>query len=253
MSFLESRKYNRTSTLVFTVIAGTVSLGLQSFAAPAQSAGSNDHWVATWSTAVLARSQTPPPANNQNKGTPQPPPVVSLNDQTVRQIVHTSIGGSRVRVVLTKMRSEQDLSSDRRRTCRLAEQVRRLIRARTKALTFSGRRPPTIPPGGIMFSDALDETVPTLGDLAIDLYLPNEAVPAGSPLTHNLSFQTNYVSSTGNFAGAARTCPVEKSTLSWFFLARVGVRSRGLRRGDHMGRFHHRRHAIHPGYKQPMA
>ena len=74
-----------------------------------------------------------------------------------------------------------------------------------------------------MISDPVSETIPALGDLAVDLYLPNDALPKTSPLTvHNLSVQTNYVSSPGNFAGAAEL-PVAQTTQSWFFLARVEV------------------------------
>src|SRR5262247_1100813 len=48
------------------------------------------HWVETWSAAVHAPEIVP--------GTPASP---SFQNETLRQIVHTSIGGSRVRVRLS--------------------------------------------------------------------------------------------------------------------------------------------------------
>src|ERR1700730_16810194 len=70
------------------------------------SAASNEHWVGTWATAVVTRPQAPRPAAGQAAAPPatpapggQPAPL-SLNNQTLRQIVHVSIGGSRLRVVL---------------------------------------------------------------------------------------------------------------------------------------------------------
>src|ERR1700685_2582678 len=52
------------------------------------SAQSGPHWVATW-----AAAQQPPRA--------APAPANALNNQTVRMIVRTSIGGNRVRVQLS--------------------------------------------------------------------------------------------------------------------------------------------------------
>src|SRR5215471_14354136 len=68
------------------VIAGTVS---------AQRAAT-EHWVGTWATAPVSVPSQP---GGQTQPGQQGPP--SVNNQTLRQIVHTSIGGDRVRVVLT--------------------------------------------------------------------------------------------------------------------------------------------------------
>src|SRR6476646_7507322 len=83
-------------------------------------AQSADRWVATWATAEVGRPQNPfPPAAplapfmaNTRCGAPPaavapppgqtfaPPPFLHLTNQTLRQIVHTTIGGNRARVVL---------------------------------------------------------------------------------------------------------------------------------------------------------
>ena len=81
-----------------------------------------DRWVATWTTAEVGRPQNPaplppvlqplitnarcpappaPPAAPPAGQPLAPPPYLQLTNQTLRQIVHTSIGGSRARVVLS--------------------------------------------------------------------------------------------------------------------------------------------------------
>ena len=75
------------------------------------SAASTEHWVGTWATAVVTRPQAPRPAPVEQPAPPanpapgtQPaglPAAFSLNNQTLREIVHVSVSGSRVRVVLS--------------------------------------------------------------------------------------------------------------------------------------------------------
>ena len=73
-----------------------------------------EHWVGTWMAASVARPQAPPPpaapaalppAQTQQApaAPPAPAPFMHFNNQTLRQIVHTSIGGRRVRVVLSNV------------------------------------------------------------------------------------------------------------------------------------------------------
>src|ERR1700730_3811548 len=94
--------------LRFVILAAALVAGGPVFGQ--QAAG--EHWVGTWATANVGRPQTPPsslpPAPPAQATPPQPAPVpappapfLHFNNQTLRQIVHTSIGGSRVRVVLS--------------------------------------------------------------------------------------------------------------------------------------------------------
>src|SRR5262245_27365848 len=74
--------------------------------------GGNEHWVGTWSTSEVGRPQTPPPPapalppfqpNQCPAAPPAPTTFIHFNDQTLRQIVHVSIGGSSVRIVLSNI------------------------------------------------------------------------------------------------------------------------------------------------------
>ena len=91
-----------------------------------------------------------------------------------------------------------------------------------RALTFGGRSSVVIPAGAVVFSDAVNLTVPPLADLLTDLYLPGNTYTP-SPLTvHTGAQQTNYVSPTGNHVGKT-VMPVLTTTPSWFLLTRVEV------------------------------
>ena len=73
---------------------------------------------------------------------------------------------------------------------------------------------------GIVYSDPVTLAVPPLADLAIDLYLPGNTNTPASLTMHGSSFQTNYVSETGNHAGAPKL-PTVSTVRSWFLLSRI--------------------------------
>jgi lysophospholipase L1-like esterase len=216
--------------------------------------GRLDHWVGTWATVPVARcpgrpagqgpqgkafgpcdspGQAPasqsapaaPGAGSQNR--PVPPalaPLPVLNNQTMRQIVRTSLGGDRVRVVLTNVYGTAPLAIGAAHVG-LREKDAAIKGGSSRALTFSGNPAITIPPGSVMVSDPVALTVSPLAELAIDVYLPGNAAETSSPLTVHAgtgSLQTNYISPPGNHAAAA-TMPVKETTLAWLFLARVEV------------------------------
>jgi lysophospholipase L1-like esterase len=210
----------------------------------AQSGGSNDHWVGTWATAVVSRDPRPqPPAAPQGQaqaapaqgqaapqgqpaaggGQAQPPqPQLNFNNQTIRQIVHTSIGGDRVRVVLSNVFGTAPFSIGAANVA-VRDKDSAIVGASSRPLTFSGQKSMTIPAGAAITSDPVSLAVAPLSDLAIDLYLPGNTETGTSPLTtHTGANQTSYVSPTGNHTGTAQI-PVQTTTRSWFFLARVEV------------------------------
>ena len=206
----------------------------------AASAQAGDHWVGTWATATVGRPQTQPQAGGgggggrgrggaapaiPNQCPPNPAPAtpgfVHFSNQTLRQIVHTSIGGSRLRVVLSNSYGTEPLTIGAAHVA-LREKDAAIRTDTGRKLTFSGGASFTIPPGAVAFSDPVDLTVPPAADLAIDLFLPGDT-NSPSPLTmHSTAVQTNYVSEAGNHAGAAKL-PAERTTQNWFVIHRVDV------------------------------
>lgn len=178
----------------------------------AQAGAKNQHWVATWATALVSRPSQ----------AAQPPAPPRFSNQTLRQIVHTSIGGQRLRVVLSNAFGTSPLQVGAA-SVSLRQKDSALVAQSTRPLAFSGRSSISIPPGAVMISDPVSIAVPPLADLAIDLYLPDDTGANPSPLTsHNGALQTSFVSAAGDHAGAA-DFPVTSTTQSWFFVARVEV------------------------------
>ena len=225
-----------------TILSAVVLLAGLHSAALAQSA-KPDRWVGTWATAEVGRPQNPfPPAAgpplapfmvNTRCGAPATPPVapppgqtfapapyMHFTNQSLRQVVRTSIGGSKVRVVLSNAYGTGPMTIG---AAHIALRDKdNMIQPSGRPLTFSGRPTVTIPANAIVYSDPVDLVVPQLADLAIDLYLPGTTNTAATLTIHGGALQTNYVSETGNHVGTT-TFPSVGRTQSWFLLSRVDV------------------------------
>lgn len=163
-----------------------------------------DTWCATWGTA---------PAG--------PPPSASLqtfSNQTLRLIVRTSIPGNRVRVRLSNEMGSTPLRIGAAHIG-IRSSGASLVAGSGRDLAFGGSPGATVAPGDPLLSDPVDFAVPAQADLAVSLWLPG-STPATT--IHDLALQTNYVSVTGNYAGA-NALPVQRTLGSWPFLAEVDV------------------------------
>ena len=166
-----------------------------------------------------------PPVTPPAGTTFAPSPFTHFTNQTLRQIVRASVGGSRVRVVLSNAFGTAPLTIGAAHIA-LRDKDDAIQASSARALTFSGRPSMTIPTMGIVYSDPVMLPVSPLGDLAIDLYLPG-TTNVSSPLTmHTSSFQTTYISETGNHTGVPKL-PAVATVRSWFLLSRVEVDATG--------------------------
>jgi lysophospholipase L1-like esterase len=160
----------------------------------------------------------PPP----NAG-PRPgfPPPATVTNQTIRQIVHTSVGGNRVRVVLSNAFGTAPIEIGAADIA-LRDKAAAVVAGSVKPLTFGGNAKASILPGATLVSDAVEMKLAPLADLAIDLYVPGDLGVSPSPVTtHNGAAQTNYLSATGDHTGSAFE-PTGQAG-AWFLLARVEV------------------------------
>jgi lysophospholipase L1-like esterase len=189
----------------------TIVLALASFLAVWNSAagakGGDQVWVATWGASPVA----PLPANTTNPG---------FTNQTVRLIVHTSVGGGEVRVRLSNAFGSESLVIGAAHVA-LRGKDASIVAGTDRTLTFNGLGSATIPPGALVVSDSVKLEVPALSDVAVSLYLPG---PTGQATWHAGAFSTNYVSRPGDFTGAA-DLPVDHTVASWFYLTDVEVKS----------------------------
>ncbi len=188
-----------------------------------------NHWVGTWATADVARPQTPPRPPAPAQAAPStavpapapPPPFLHFNNQTLRQIVRASLGGSRLRIVLSNAFGTVPLTIGSAHIALRKEQST-IAPGSDRPLMFGGRASVTIPAGALMYSDPVALEIPALADVAIDLYLPGDTNTPSPVTMHGGALQTNYVSETGNHAGADAP-PIVATSQSWFLLARVEI------------------------------
>lgn len=168
-----------------------------------------ERWVGTWG----AGPGGPPLAANTQVFT----------DQTVRLIVHSSIGGTRVRIRLSNEMGSTPLRIGGAHVALRAAGAD-IQPGTDRPLTFGGYPGITIPPGAPVLSDPVELNVLALSDLAVSLWLPGSV---SATTIHGTASQTNYVSLPGaDFTGAA-TFPTQRTILSWPFLTEVDVTGSG--------------------------
>ena len=214
---------------------------------PASHAQSTDRWVGTWATALVGRPQNPalpqpgppPPAPFMRNACPAPappanppaqppagamfgpPPFIHFTNQTLRQVIRASLGGSRLRVVLSNTFGTAPITIGAAHIA-LRDKDAAIQATHGRPLTFSGRSTITIPANAIVYSDPVTLAVPPMADLAVDLYLPGTTNNPAFLTMHGSSFQTSYISETGNHAGTPKL-PAVATTRSWYLLSRIEV------------------------------
>jgi len=164
-------------------------------------------WVVTWGASPAPQL----PADQMREAR------LLFTGQTLREIVHTSLGSSAVRVRLSNAYGKQPVEIG---AAHIALRTRgsEIAPASDRILTFSGRKAVSIPPDALVLSDPVKLDVPASGDLAVSLYLPKPAVGAG---IHYGATQTSYIGK-GDLTGAA-AIPEAETITSWVFLTAVDV------------------------------
>ncbi len=142
---------------------------------------------------------------------------LTFENQTLREIVHTSLGGKTVRVRLSNAYGKQPVEIASAHIALRATGAE-IAAGSDQALTFSGRKSVFLPSDAVVISDPVQLDVPTNGDLAISLFVPKGAVGAG---IHYAAQQTNYIGA-GDLTGAT-TVSEPAIIKSWVFLAGVDV------------------------------
>ncbi|MGW1228848.1 SGNH/GDSL hydrolase family protein [Streptomyces sp. NPDC001478] len=153
---------------------------------PAAPAGSTGLWLATWTAAPVL-------------GVPDPDADTDPRLRTVRNVVHTSVGGDAARVTLSNLFGTRPLLVDR-------------VTVDGRPVTFRGAPSVTVAVGGQSVSDAVAVRVAADADLVVALRTPT----ARGPVTvHPNSHQT----STTELPAASRP------TTDWRYLTAVDVRT----------------------------
>jgi len=166
--------------------------------------GDGEQWIGTWATA------------------PQPfipGSLQTFRNQSLRLIVHTSAGGTKVRIKISNAYGDGPLliggAHIAHRTAAAEIDLRsdRMLKFQTKSST-------TVAAGSMVVSDPVEMDVPALSDLAVSLFLPRRTEAKTS---HSMAKQTSYVSPETGDSTAAVNFPVAKTIVSWPFLTGVDV------------------------------
>ena len=165
----------------------------------------NPQWVATWSAPAMPNGTAPVGSR-------------SFENQTVRQIVYISAGGTRVRV---KLSNEYGIGALIIGSAHIALQSTgaSIVPASDRALTFGGQTSVAVAQGTVALSDPVNLSVPSNTSLTISLYVPQNT---GFATYHENATQTAYVSGPGDFSDAI-AFPVQKTETSRYWLTFVEV------------------------------
>lgn len=203
LSTIGGRELRGRLSALFLVSAAVLVALLVNPIARAKENKSHMHWVGTWSTSPVGTSS------------------IGFNNQTLRLIVHTSIGGHTVRARLSNAYGSQPLLIGAAHIA-IRDTGAAIAQGSDRTLTFGGTASTTIWAGALAVSDPVELDVPALGDLAVSIYLPGD-VPGNFQITyHGTAEQTNYISPPGDHTGSV-AMPVSTTKLSWYFLTGVEV------------------------------
>ena len=197
---------SRRATAILGVAAlaiGAVTL-LPTHTAAAASPGTagSSGWVASWAASPMA-----PTALISAQA------EAGFTDQTVRNIVYTSVGGDAFRVRVSNAFGASPLTVGAV-SVGLVLTGAQLAPDTSHAVTFDGKTSTSVPAGAEVLSDPVPMTVAPLTELAISLYLPTSTGPA---TYHQDAQQTGYVASGDHAADPAATA-FTTTTSSWYFV-----------------------------------
>lgn len=162
-------------------------------------------WTATWATAIEA-----PLAESDM-------PKTSMTGTTLRQVIHVSIGGEKLRLQLSNEKSVEPVEI---KSVYIADtDGGKAIDAKTaKYLTFNGKRSVTIEPGKAVYSDVAQYKLKPLQRLSVTIsygQTPKKAT------THRGSRTTSYLAA-GEIAPTADFAEVETFE-HWYSIAALEV------------------------------
>ncbi|MGP4003858.1 SGNH/GDSL hydrolase family protein [Streptomyces sp. 8N706] len=180
---------------------GSTTAKSRNGAAPA-SAG---NWVGTWATSPAAAEPNTPDG---------------YADMSIRNVIHTSIGGNAARIHLSNLYGNRPLTISHASLAVAASPSNPTAAQGTmRRLTFAGNAYVTVPIGQSVVSDPTRLDVPEAADLLVTTYSPT---PSGPVTYHPHARQTSYLARGDRAEDPAGTAFTEQ-TPSWRYLTGVDV------------------------------
>lgn len=186
--------------------AGAATAGVAS-----RSGATGGRWVNTWQGSPVGGGTIPGAACPADKG---------LDRQTVRNVVHVSAGGDRVRVRVTNAFGTKPLRVGAASVALAGKGAATKAGSSSHALHFGGRSSVLVAAGGEALSDPVKLRVRALQSLDVSLYLPD----ATGPATQHWDAQQDNFLAAGNQVGDPAAGDFTTRISCWMFVDGVDVR-----------------------------
>jgi lysophospholipase L1-like esterase len=197
------RLLGRTATAVaVALLAAALPAGAQ--AAPAAGHPAVPGWTGSWEAA---------PAMNT---------ADSFPDRSIRNVVHTSLGGFGARIRLSNRfgTAPQAFGHVTVAVQAPGENTADAVPGTLRQVRFHGAGRVTAAPGADVVSDPVALAVPPDADLLITVYLPTQSGPG---TFHGLAEQTSFIAPTGDHASDVAGAAFTQQTSAWYYLTGVDV------------------------------
>jgi lysophospholipase L1-like esterase len=137
----------------------------------------------------------------------------SLDDRTVRNVVHTSVSGEGLRVSLSNVFGSQPVTFDSVWVGTHSTGAG-VVPGTNRQVKFSGSTSITVPPGADVLSDPLEGKVPAGQTLSVSVHAKGNP---GTVTGHNVANQTSYVAD-GNHAEDEAADTFTEKTSRWYWV-----------------------------------
>ena len=145
-------------------------------------------WIATW-----AASPEPGAPNARQ-------PLLNLEDQTVRERVRVSVGGTQICIRLSNEYGSSALVVGGMTVASPIDPAS-VQPDSIRPVTFAGHNSVTIPPGAPVLSDPVPFSVAAGAEISVSLYFPK---PVTTPTLHSLALKRAVISQHGDFTRAEK-------------------------------------------------
>jgi len=140
------------------------------------------------------------------------------SNQTIREIVHTSVGGGQVRVRISNTFGSAPLTIGEAHVA-VVSSGSSIVPGTDRLLAFGGRTSVTIPTGAPAVSDPVNLNVQPVSDIAVSIYLPSPTAGETTTFLQGSSFVA-----AGNVTGSV-TLSGATALSEWPFVSGVSVLS----------------------------
>jgi len=208
------KRWHVIASAATLLVAGTPAMVASAGPSDAESARQRAVWAGSWAAAVTRGNAT----GLTNNG---------LNDQSVRMVVHTTVGGPQFRVRLSNSYGEQPVRVGRATVAKpntsTPDDLSDIDTSTLRELTFGGATSATMNRGAELVSDPVALPVGDQQDLVLTVHFPT---PTGPVTFHGQSRQTNFIGATDLTSAAGGAGFTIRPNCCWFFLSGIDVQRR---------------------------